>query len=104
MLQSFVNVSQEVSFGLAGSYAVATYYNDDFPAAAPAFSETQARVTKKMKLDSIFSFTPGEAIHFSKPGLYLLQQDTASAEASRRHGHRRGIRVCGQRRCRQFQP
>jgi GWxTD domain-containing protein len=55
------------------------YYNDNFPPAAPAFSEAQAKVAKKMEADSIFGISNGE-IKFSKRGLYLFQKDTAKPE------------------------
>jgi GWxTD domain-containing protein len=55
---------------------VVSYYGQDFPAAAPAFSTAQARVNKVMKADSVFSFSDGTS--FSKKGLYLIQRDTAA--------------------------
>lgn len=80
VLSGFVNVNQEVSLQLPEGNGIATYYNDDFPPAAPAFSETQARVAKKMKQDSIFPIVSGQSFKVSKPGLYLFQKDTASSE------------------------
>jgi GWxTD domain-containing protein len=55
------------------------YYNDNFPPAAPAFSEGQAKVSKKMEADSTFTIPNGHVIFFKK-GLYLFQKDTAKAE------------------------
>ena len=54
-----------------------SYYKVSFPVAAPAFSNTQAKVSKTLKPDSVFSVVPTE---FRKKGLYLVQQDTTSAE------------------------
>jgi GWxTD domain-containing protein len=56
-----------------------SYYDDSFPAAAPAFSTAQAKVSVTIKPDSIFSLN-SEAISFTEKGLYLVQQDTSSAE------------------------
>lgn len=54
------------------------YYNEDFPAAAPPFAETQPLVSNVLQPDSIYhitqSFQP-----FSK-GLYLIQSDSSSAK------------------------
>lgn len=81
VIQPFIYISQEVRYEGPGSSLIVSYYDDDFPAAAPAFSEALTRVSKKMMHDSVFSVTPGEPISFSKPGLYLFQKDTLSAEA-----------------------
>jgi GWxTD domain-containing protein len=80
----YVGVSQPVAYqgpGSSGGLVTVAYYNDDFPAAAPAFSETQARVSKGMQHDSVFTVTPGQPLSLSGTGLYLFQQDTTSAEA-----------------------
>jgi len=57
-----------------------SYFDDPFPAAAPAFSTSQAKVSKTIKPDSTFSIAPETQTRFDKKGLYLAQQDTASAE------------------------
>lgn len=57
-----------------------SYYNDVFPAAAPAFSEGQARVPKTLKADSVYSLSADDPLRFTKNGLYLIQRDTSSAE------------------------
>lgn len=59
---------------------IVSYYDDDFPAAAPAFSEAQARVSRIMESDSIYNLMANEEVNFSKKGLYLLQKDTTSIE------------------------
>jgi GWxTD domain-containing protein len=55
-----------------------SYYADNFPAASPAFAETQALVNSAIKPDSVFqlshTFTPVST------GLYLLQADTTLAK------------------------
>jgi GWxTD domain-containing protein len=81
LLKPYVGVSQPVTYQGQTSPTVVAYYNDNFPAGAPAFSETQARVSKGMEHDSVFTITPGQPLSLSKKGLYLFQQDTLSAEA-----------------------
>lgn len=81
LLQPYVGVSQPVTYLGPDGPTVVAYYNDNFPAGAPAFSETQARVSKGMQHDSVFTITPGQPLSFPKKGLYLFQQDTTSAEA-----------------------
>jgi GWxTD domain-containing protein len=78
---SYINQTQTVTFsGFENTRLLqASYYEDAFPAAAPAFSTAQARVPKVIKPDSIFLIDPKTAITLSKRGLYLVQQDTASA-------------------------
>lgn len=57
-----------------------SYYKNTFPPAAPAFSTAQARVAKTIKPDSIFIMDPEAEIQLTQKGLYLAQQDTASAQ------------------------
>lgn len=57
-----------------------SYYEDAFPAAAPTFSTAQARVAKLIKPDSIFFIDQQATLNLTKKGLYLAQQDTASAQ------------------------
>lgn len=54
-----------------------SYYDDDFPAAAPAFSTGQAKVSRLFRTDSVFtvSHTPTA---FTRNGLYLFQTDTTA--------------------------
>ena len=56
-----------------------SYYEDAFPAGAPAFSTAQARVAKTIKPDSIFFIDPQNETTLTRTGLYLAQQDTASS-------------------------
>jgi GWxTD domain-containing protein len=64
----------------AGKPVIISYYNDPFPAAAPAFSTSQSKVPKTIKPDSVFSPDLSQSISFPKKGLYLAQHDTASAQ------------------------
>ncbi|HEX6223467.1 MAG TPA: GWxTD domain-containing protein, partial [Chryseolinea sp.] len=57
-----------------------SYYNDNFPAAVPGFSEGMGRVAKAMVVDSTFSHVAGQPISFTQTGLYLIQKDTAATE------------------------
>lgn len=57
-----------------------SYYKNMFPPAAPAFSTAQARVSKTIKPDSIFYVNATTEVSFTQKGLYLVQQDTASAQ------------------------
>jgi GWxTD domain-containing protein len=56
------------------------YYNDVFPPATPAFSESAAKVPAQLRVDSSWSVEPGQVITFPKKGLYLFQEDTLTAE------------------------
>lgn len=53
-----------------------SYYNDNFPASSPAFSEGQAKVSRSMNVDSVFVLTPESKFKMDKKGLYLFQKDT----------------------------
>lgn len=57
-----------------------SYYKNTFPPAAPSFSTAQARVSKTIKPDSIFYSDPTTEVSLTHKGLYLAQQDTASAQ------------------------
>jgi len=76
----YVKINTGVTVTGDGDSKVISYYKDDFPAAVPAFSEGMAKVARSMKVDSTFSIPVNQEISFSKPGLYLLQKDTSSAE------------------------
>jgi GWxTD domain-containing protein len=78
VIQPFIHKGEQVQL-VGPSSGIVTYYNDNFPSAAPPFSETQARVSKGMKPDSVFSIS--SSYKFNSAGLYLIQQDTAAAEA-----------------------
>jgi GWxTD domain-containing protein len=78
----YINVNQSVALhGFKENESVIiSYYNDVFPAAAPAFSEGLARVSAAIKPDSIFTLTNGQLTSFTKKGLYLVQKDTTTVE------------------------
>lgn len=66
--------------GFSGNTPVhVSFYKNTFPAAAPSFSIAQARVSKKISPDSVFLIAPDAEVTFTKKGLYLAQEDTASA-------------------------
>jgi GWxTD domain-containing protein len=77
---NYVKINTGVALAGDGENKVISYYEDDFPAAVPAFSEGMAKVSRSMKVDSTFSLPVNQEISFSKPGLYLVQKDTTSAE------------------------
>jgi GWxTD domain-containing protein len=78
VLQSYAYVARPYTF--AGAAQTLSFYRDDFPASAPAFAETLGRVKSRLQVDSIFSVPAGQTITFTQRGLYLVQQDTSSAE------------------------
>ncbi len=78
----FINQNQPVTFsGFENDKPLhVSFYENAFPAAAPAFSTSQARVSKVLKPDSLFDADSKQAIRLTKKGLYLVQQDTASGQ------------------------
>jgi GWxTD domain-containing protein len=56
------------------------YYKEIFPAGSPPFAEKEAKVDRFMFADSSFSITPGSSLKLKNEGLYLVQEDTNSAE------------------------
>ncbi len=77
--RNYVNVNQALT--LAGdSSCFVSYYDHDFPAAVPPFSERLTRVSEVIRPDSIIRLSPGERFIPSQPGLYLLQRDTSAVE------------------------
>jgi GWxTD domain-containing protein len=79
--QPFVHLKDEVKLAADSAEWVVSYYDDNFPAAAPAFSEGQARVSRGMAVDSVFKVRGGEPVRFNMKGLYLVQKDTNAVEA-----------------------
>jgi len=78
-LTEHVDVGNSLSLADSGKW-IASFYNDNFPAAAPAFSETQARVSPRLRVDSLARIEGGTPFRFFEKGLYLFQQDTSVAE------------------------
>jgi GWxTD domain-containing protein len=56
------------------------YYKQDFMAGFPPFAEKEVKVDRFMFADSSFSVISGDELFVKKEGLYLVQQDTNSAE------------------------
>lgn len=76
----FANAGQTVQIAGMDDARTVSYYNDDFPAAVPPFSEGMARVSRSMIADSVFSIPSGSSVTFRERGLYLVQKDTSSTE------------------------
>lgn len=79
-VNSYVDTKESFTIRETQDPVTVSYYNDGFPAAAPAFSEAMARVPAGIKADSVFTVPGGTSIKFSKRGLYLVQRDTSSGE------------------------
>jgi GWxTD domain-containing protein len=80
VLTPFIHTNETVRPGDDRGPWVVSYYNDEFPAAAPPFSEVQARVSKAMQSDSTFHLPSGSDVSFAMKGLYLIQKDTSSLD------------------------
>lgn len=76
VLYGYVKMGANAIIQSADSAKVISYYNDNFPAAAPGFSEGLARVSPGMKPDSTFTVCTNTNINFALKGLYLVQKDT----------------------------
>lgn len=80
VVASFIHPRESVSIASGSGPWVVSYYDDDFPAAAPAFSEAQARVSPVILPDSVFEVSGDGSFNFPRKGLYLLQKDTLAVE------------------------
>jgi GWxTD domain-containing protein len=71
-------LSVDATLSVAGprDALIVSLYTDEFPVAAPPFSEALARVSPVIRPDSVFRITSGQTQRFSIPGLYLIQGDT----------------------------
>ena len=78
--ESYIHTNEPVKIAEGSDEWIISYYNDDFPAAAPAYSEAQARVPAKISADSVFRVRAGDEISFPRKGLYLAQKDTSSLQ------------------------
>ncbi len=78
--EPFVRTTDPLRLGHDAATWTVSYYDDIFPAAAPVFSEAQARVSRVMAVDSVFTLPAGEEFRFSQRGLYLIQKDTTVVE------------------------
>ena len=80
LTQPFLHTKEPVMLGSGEGEWIVSHYNDNFPAAAPAFSEAQARVSRVMTVDSVFRLYPRQETTFPIRGLYLIQKDTNAVE------------------------
>jgi GWxTD domain-containing protein len=80
VLTPFIHTKEPVKPGDDRGPWIVSYYNDEFPAAAPPFSEVQARVSKGMKSDSTYHLPSESEVTFAMKGLYLIQKDTNALE------------------------
>jgi GWxTD domain-containing protein len=77
LLDGFAIVNDSIEF--SANAKVISFYNDDFPAALPPFSEAQGKVSKGMKTDSTYYLGDGR-LQLSQRGLYLVQADTNATQ------------------------
>jgi len=80
VMEPFIHTNERVMLAKDAGPWIVSYYVDDFPAAAPAFSETQAKVSRGMTIDSVYTIRGNEELTFSQKGLYLVQKDTNSMQ------------------------
>lgn len=78
-LKKYIDVGNTATLSDSGQWIV-SFYDDNFPAAAPAFSESQARVSPRLRVDSLMAINGQAMFRFFQKGLYLFQHDTSSAE------------------------
>jgi len=57
-----------------------SYFNEDFPAAYPPFSDKEIKADRFLFHDSSFLASSGSSISLTHSGLYLFQKDTNAAE------------------------
>ncbi len=76
VLNGYIKMGAKAIIQSADSAKVISYYNDNFPAAAPGFSEGLARVSPMMEDDSTYRVRTNTEIDFTLKGLYLVQKDT----------------------------
>jgi len=80
LVKTYVPTGQSATLAGSSEHWIVSYYNDNFPAAAPAFSEGQAKVTKGMEADSVYIVTSATPVRIFADGLYLFQKDTLAPE------------------------
>jgi GWxTD domain-containing protein len=80
IVDSYVKKGVPLQVADATTTSIVTYYRNAFPAGAPPFSESQGRVSKGIKADSVFQWPAGTEISLQNKGLYLVQQDTATQQ------------------------
>lgn len=80
VIRPFVHTKDALTLAFDSVNWFVSYYQQTFPAAAPAFSEAQARVSAVMRVDSVFRVRRNERLNFPMKGLYLIQKDTTAIE------------------------
>jgi GWxTD domain-containing protein len=78
LISGYVSIPDIVTLTNNQSASTVFFYEDEFPAAAAPFAETQGSISRSWKPDSVFSITT--TLKPSKKGLYLIQADTTSAK------------------------
>lgn len=76
----YIKKSTPVTIQGSDPAKLVAYYGQIFPAAVPAFSEVQGKVSRGMTVDSTFTLSSGQEISLEKEGLYLVQKDSLSKE------------------------
>jgi GWxTD domain-containing protein len=76
VLNGYIKAGYKASIQSTDSVKIISYYNDNFPAAVPGFSEGMARVSPTMKSDSTYRVATNTEVSFTLKGLYLVQKDT----------------------------
>ena len=74
VLESYIKINNPVNVVSTDPQKIISYYNDNFPAAVPGFSEGMGRVAKAMTVDSTFSHTSDQPLTFLQTGLYLVSK------------------------------
>jgi GWxTD domain-containing protein len=77
--ERFVKVKTPLAVQSSERFIVSRY-DDNFPTAPLAFSEALGKVSKGMKVDSTFAINGNDTFSIERTGLYLIQNDTMSAE------------------------
>ncbi|MEO5979013.1 MAG: GWxTD domain-containing protein [Chryseolinea sp.] len=81
VLHSYIkNNTPVVLAGTGDQQYIVSFYQDDFPAAVPSFSEGMGRVARGMTVDTTYTAPINGTLSFSKQGLYLVQKDTVAKE------------------------
>lgn len=80
VIEPYIRTNDRVMLAKDTDEWIVSYYDDDFPPAAPAFSEALARVSRGMAVDSVYQVQGGNPVNFPKKGLYLIQKDTTSLQ------------------------
>src|SRR5688500_9793242 len=78
--EPYVRITDRVMLAKDTGEWIVSYYDDNFPPAAPAYSEALARVSRGMAIDSVYHVRGDQALTFAAKGLYLLQKDTTSLQ------------------------